>query len=462
MLKSAGLVFISQVVMMVVLFLRNILIARLISVEDFGLAVNLSIAVAFIENASYIGMQRMIVQDRDGESRHFQAALHMLQVIRGVLGGLAALALAIPYAHFIGVPEVGWAFAVLALLPLLRGFQHLDFARFERNMQFGATVTITWASPILSLVVALLVYFISADYQMMLWAIVAQQIAQCVLSHLLAERRFELAWDMAIMRRALAFGIPLLANGLLLFALTNGDRLIITNQFGLEVLGWFSAAFMLVQAVATLVKRTFSSVVLPKLSAQADNRAIQAATLQMGLFLGIGLGLGMMFIGPALLLTAFDMRYAPALEVLAILALIQSVLMFKGTIATVAMSMADTLNAVYGNLPRLVSFPIAFWAAQSGYDLIAVLLIGLVGELFGTGLSLALLKRQRGVPLRSLALPTGLALAVGGLALWDSLQNPPSPEMFVAWNLNHVGLFILSCCFVVSLRELLNIVLRRR
>lgn len=457
MLKSAGLIFISHVVTMVVLFLRNVLVARLISVEDFGIAVNFAIAFAFLENATYVGLQRMIVQDKEGNSPHFQYALHLFQLIRGVIALIVGLLLAGPYAAFLGIPEVGWAFMVLATLPLIRSFQHLDIFRYQREMRFGAEAFATVASPIVSLVVALVVYLFSADYQMMLWAIMIQQIFHIVLTHVLAERPFGLAWDPVIMRRALGFGLPLMANGLLLFAFANGERVIVGAQLGLEVLGWFSAGYMLVQAGSALLKRTLNSLMLPKLSAAHDNIELRDATLQLSMVLGMALLLGTVIVGPWFLVATFGPDYVPVLGVLIILGLVQMVLILKSGVVMVAMSRGDTLSALYSNMPSLAYLPVGYLLLQNGYGLLALLYVGLVSELVGLALALWLVRARHGVSLRAQAVPGVFFGLTFVWVLWLQSHVAVVPQMPGA---GEMVLVVLCGCVALSSRALLRYAVR--
>ena len=48
-------------------FARNIVIARLVSVEDLGIAGTFATAMAIIEMLSYFALDRLLVQAPDGE-----------------------------------------------------------------------------------------------------------------------------------------------------------------------------------------------------------------------------------------------------------------------------------------------------------------------------------------------------------------------------------------------------------
>jgi O-antigen/teichoic acid export membrane protein len=54
---------------------RNIMIARLLSVDDFGIASTFAMTMAFVDMSANIGIDRLVVQSKEGQSERFQATL---------------------------------------------------------------------------------------------------------------------------------------------------------------------------------------------------------------------------------------------------------------------------------------------------------------------------------------------------------------------------------------------------
>src|SRR5687768_16809349 len=96
---------------------RNVIIARLISVEDFGIASTFAITMALVEMASNFSLDRLVVQDRDGDRPHVLATLHAVQAVRGLIGAGILYMLAGLLASLFGVPDVVYAYQALAIIP---------------------------------------------------------------------------------------------------------------------------------------------------------------------------------------------------------------------------------------------------------------------------------------------------------------------------------------------------------
>lgn len=404
-------------------FLRNIVIARLISVEDFGIASLFAVSMSLVEMLSNMAIDKIIVQADDGGEARVQATGHAFQALRGAVAGAVLFLAAWPLANLFGVPEAAWAFQWLALVPVARGFVHLDPVRYQRDMRFAPSVLVLTVPQLVALGLAFPLGAWLGNYAAMLWLILTQAVLQLALSHLLASRPYRWAWDVAVLKRMVGFGWPLLVNGLLMFLIFQGDKAIVGAMFTMAELGWFSAAFMLTLTPAMILTRVLQYLLLPFLSrARGDaERFDERYTLavSVSLLLSTMLAVGMTLGGPALLLLLYGDSYAAGVAVMVWLALTQGVRAAKSGPMIVAIACAKTHNPMYANFARLLSLLGAIAAVFSGYGVAAVAIAGLLGEICALFVSMLLLRSTLGLriffaipPLVFAALLSAGALAV--------------------------------------------------
>ena len=253
-----------------VLLVRNLLIARLIPVADYGVAATFAIVVSLLEMASALGLQQQIVQSKRGDDPDFQAALQGFQLLRGVVSGGIMVALAGPAADFMGMPEATWAYRVLAVIPVLNAMQHFDIHRLNREMAFGPLIATSLVPAIVSLALVWPLARWFGDWQVMLWALVIQAVLMTAVSHVTARRRWRLRLDRSVMIGALRFGWPLLLNSILLFAVFNGDRVIVARELGPAALGIFSMGVTLTLTPTLVLGKTAQNFFLPQFTRAGD------------------------------------------------------------------------------------------------------------------------------------------------------------------------------------------------
>ena len=399
--------------------MRNIVIARLISVEDFGIASTFAITMSVVELASNISLDRLLVQAHDGEEPHFLPTLHAVQAVRGLLGAIVLYAAAGPIALLFGVPDVVWAYKALALIPLLRGLAHLDMFRRQRAMEFTPSVTVEAAAQLLAAMAALPLALGFGDWRAMLYALLLQQIVFTATSHWVSTRPYRWSWDSGVIRRALQFGWPIFLNGFLMFGIFYGDRIIVGSLIGMKELGWFSAAFLLTLVPTTVLAKTCQSFFLPQLSAARDDMVefsrIYMLTFQCIVFGALMLAILFALAGPPIFIMFFGRDYEPAVTILIWLSVMQALRVAKAGPAIAAVAKGETMNPLLANIPRAVLLLFAALAVVFGGGILTVVTMAMIGEAVAFGLSILLTKRLLSAPSARVGLPSVMSLGVLGL-----------------------------------------------
>ncbi len=411
------------------LLVRNLLIARLISVEDYGIAATFALALAIIEMTSAFGLQQQMVQDKRGDDPDFQAALQGFQVLRGGINMVIMFLLAAPFAAFMGVPEVTWAHQMIVVVLVLNGFVHFDIHRLTRGMRFGPAALAAGLAPLVALLAVWPLYLAFGDYRVMLWSLIIQAAATALMSHLVAERPYRLRFDRAVIQDSLRFGWPLILDGMVLFAIFNGERLIIGNALGMEPLALFSMAMTLTLTPAILLQKSAGNYFLPQLSARAWLPAFQPlamVTLQAHLFLGGVLVLAVAVAAGPLVHLVLGPKYAPIVPILTLLAIMQGLRIAKGGGVAISMARAHTANGLVANLVRVLTLPVVWYLARTGGNLTEIILIAIAGEALGLLISLVMLRVQLRMSLRAALWPVLVMCAIFATGIMAHLQGWPA------------------------------------
>ncbi len=433
-------------------FLRNVFIARLVSVEDFGIVVLLALTLSAVETISNIAIDRLLIQAPDGDEPGLQANSHALQSARGVTGGFVVYFCAPWIAVLFKIPDATWAFQTLALVPAIRGFMHLDTVRFQREMLFGPTFWVIVAPQAASLALAIPLVYWLRDYSVIVWAMLAQALAQTAITHFLASRPYRWALEPVTVRRVLAFGWPLLANGLLMFVIFEGDKAVIATAFTPEVVGWYGAALMLTMAPAMFVTSVLQSLMLPPLSRLQKEpeqfRLRYTQVIHACLLLGLLTAAIFAVFGPELLVALFGKRYISGTDVVIVLGLTQGVRIVKSGQFVSAVALADTKTPFIANLARGAALGAAIGLVAIGYGPLAVAVMGLVGEIASYAIATHLLARRLKSPTFEHFPQVAVWLSLAGLSWVVGLSLRQFAEPFVQLFSGLLCLFITVAVFI--------------
>ena len=376
-------------------FLRNIILARMLTKADFGLAAFFALTISLIDLNARMGLGRQIVQAPDGGSDSFMRTAHAFQFFIGILSFFLLLCLSYPVAYLLGVPDKTWAFSLISVVPLVRSLNNLDIERKQRNYNFLPSVyTELIPQLIVTAITFPLCYFIN-DFRVILVLIILKCTFTTLLTHFLSKGKYRWGWNKEIVLNMWSFSWPLLINGLFMYLTQKGDRLIIGYFFSLDELALYSAAVMFVSVPYMLMANISLSIMLPVLShSQSDAITFSrdyCKCLEISSLIAVISMVPLMLCSENILILVFGNKYSNGGTVLTLLAAACAFRFLRISPATAAMAKADTKNNMFSSILRSTSIIIAgvaIFLFKSIESVAASMLVGEIVALFGAFLLL--------------------------------------------------------------------------
>lgn len=380
--------------------LRNAILGHFLSPQDFGIAATFAVTVLFLEIAGDMGIDKLLVQAKDGDDAKLQNNAQLFAVLRGTVSGILLL-IAAPYVVMLfHIPQAQSAFYMLALVPLIRGFIHLDVKRVQRELRFFPNLYVELIPQFISCLLAFPIVFIEADYAAALDLTLLQSLLLVLVSHRLADRDYQLSLDREVISRMVKFGWPLMINGLLMFFVYQSDKFVIGAYYDMEKLGIYSAAFMLAMAPALLVSKVLNTVILPFFSRkQDDHRQLNVSYLhstEITVLIASAYTVFFTLYGGAALALVFGDHFQGNAELMAALGILWSLRMLRVPATLLAMSKGHTKVGLTANIFRSFAiFGVLYLSMrQSPIELIAY--TGCAGELLAVLITLIQVRRMYG------------------------------------------------------------------
>jgi O-antigen/teichoic acid export membrane protein len=429
-------------------FARNALIGHALSKGEFGIATTIALLLQIIETITDIGADRLIVQADDGATQRFVSASHTLYLVRGVILAILMLAIGPLIAAAFNIPQAGTAFAVAAVVPLIKGFSHLDWRRAQRCFNNAPHVLIDVAPQAIALFATLPALAWTGDFSAVAWLALVQALATVAVSHAIAARPYRLAFDAAILKRQFAFGWPILASALPLVAVYQGDRIIIAHVGGMEALASFTAAFMVTMVPGLIAAKVGHSLMLPMFSeAQRLSGSVrrplmlmaETITLVAAVFLAV-----FVIAGDSIVTLVFSDKYAGLGRVAAWLAAMWAMRMIQAVPGMALMARGETRPFLVAGIIRAHAVPVVAYAAYKGYGLDVVAAIGCAFEALTLAyICLRLDQVERGLGWILCSRATYL-IPAGLVSILATLVMPQSPTG-IALSLGLVIAVIAAC-----------------
>jgi O-antigen/teichoic acid export membrane protein len=417
-------------------FARNIILARMLSKADFGLAAVFGMSISLLEVAGRMSFGQQNIQSKDGDSIPFQATSHTFQFILSFVSACLILCLSHPMALVFKVPEAAWAFAMLALVPLARGLEHLDYYRQQRELDYLPAVMCEVVPQAVMTVAVWPMTVWLGDFRVIIWLMLGKAVLGIVMSHWLARRPYRWAWHADFVKGMWSFGWPLLLTGLLIFGSQQADQVVVGAFLSLNNLATYALALSLVSMPWLIFGQVGSSLMLPVLSRVQEDpaqfRSRYRTCVECASVGAVALTLPLIVFGEQIVTLFYGGKYAGSGTVMAILGAASAVRFLRFVPAVASMARADTLNQLYANIWRSLSLPLAALVAMLGGGMAMVAVCALGAELVSTGFTALRLRRRQGVPLQDTMRGAAFVLGFVFAGLGTVYLGAPSWGVWIA------------------------------
>lgn len=408
-LKGGAVLVASQFTSNLCSFGRNIIIARLVTPENFGVASIFVMVVAFFEIISNLSLDRLLIQADDGENIVFQKVAHFILAIRGIIISIILLLTANLIANMFNIPEAKGAFYILAATPLLSGFKHLDIKRFEKKMQFLPGATVEIVTQFVTLILAWPIGKFYGDFRAMLALLLIKGLISNILTHVVAVRQYRWSRKKEYLNRFITFGWPLLLNGLLMFCILQSDRFLIgiskklfNSSFDMSDVGVYSAATMITMVPAMILIRVGSALFFPVLSKlKSDNELFFKVGSLYGKLLAFFGGTFCVFLilsSDTLIPAIYGNKYTCDKFLTIWLAIFWAIRIMRVLPTAMSMARGNTINLLKTNTIRFTSLTLVIFVVAKGVDLYWIAAAGVLGEITAYTYSLFQNRKSLDIP----------------------------------------------------------------
>ena len=348
----------------VVQFGITVLLARLLSPEDFGLVALAFIVVGFAQMVVDLGLGPAIVQREELGDRHVRIAF----TISTLIGLAAALLLAggAPlFAALLGNSAVVNVLRAQSLIFLFAGLGATGRALLERRLDFRGLFFVDLSSYLLgyapvATVLALLDFGV--------WSLVAASLLQgliaAVVSLTLGRHSLRPLLAPAETRDLLDFGFGVLLNRTVVYASYNGDNFVVGRWLGPAALGLYTRAFQLMMLpLAHLQAITWNVMFAAYSRLQSDRPRAARAYLkgvQLNAMVVAPISAGMVMAGPHLVVGLYGAKWIGATYALQILA---AVMLFRAVYGAIG-ALTHAFGEVYAEFRRQAVYAVLVIAAS--------------------------------------------------------------------------------------------------
>jgi len=224
----------------------NLVLARLLFPEAFGIMAIVSVIIQGLMQFSDVGVSPAIMQSKRGDDPDFLNTAWTIQMMRGLALWLAACALAWPMAQIYDAPLLLQLLPVAGLSLLITGFNPTRLDSAKRHLRFGRVTAIDFGVQIAGILAAVgLAWWLQSVWALVISGLVSALVGLVLYWVFLPGLRNRIMWEKPAAKELVTFGKWIFLSTICGFLFNQADKLILGKYLSFSVFGVYNIGFFL-------------------------------------------------------------------------------------------------------------------------------------------------------------------------------------------------------------------------
>lgn len=247
---------------------NNVVLARLLAPELFGIMLIVNTLRTGVELLSDIGIGQNIISNKNGEDPDFYNTAWILQIVRGIILALVCIAVTYPVSQFYNSQTIYKIIPVISSIFVFTGFQSISRFIAQKRLNLKAVSIYD----IFVAVSSMIVHIVCAIITPTIWAlvyggIISSAVAMAGSFFIVDGVKYKFGFSVPYAKEILHFGKWILLSTIVYFLSMNFDRLYLARSLPFQILGIYGVARSLADVLSLLVARIGSLVIFPMVAA---------------------------------------------------------------------------------------------------------------------------------------------------------------------------------------------------
>lgn len=270
-LRGGGFLTIGSFVENLGRFARNIILARLIAPEAFGIMATVIASVAVIEAITQVGLRQSTIQNKNGGEEGFLNAVWWISSLRGLALYLIAFFASPFISSYFGAPDSAYILRTGFLVILFNGLISPRIHLLEKELRFKNWIILMQGAGILGVVIAIVSAFYLENVWSLLLGYIGEAIIRLILSFVFCSIKPKFRISKLYIKDILQFSKKLFGLPFLMMIYAQLDIYVIGRVLTLKELGMYVLVRSLSDMPSTFFAKIVEPIVLPVFSKMQDD-----------------------------------------------------------------------------------------------------------------------------------------------------------------------------------------------
>ncbi len=307
--------FIQRFGSLVISFITNMVLARLLSPEDFGTVGYILVFMSFADVLVDSGLGHSLIQKKNISHTDISTIFTSNILLAIVIFALIFI-LAPNIANYIGIPDLVIYLRIEALTVLLRAGYVINNAILNKKLDFKCLTKVNVSAALLSSVIAIILAFLGCG----IWSLIVKSIAMhatlLVLYNVFGHLKVSLKIDWRTLKELFGFGWFVALTNIIDLLYSNIVSFIMGKTYSVKELGYYTQANSLKQIPVYSISMVVTQVMFPVMSEIQDEkqkvRHYMKQSISIGASVVFPIMLFLIALAEPIIVFLYSAKWAPA------------------------------------------------------------------------------------------------------------------------------------------------------
>ncbi len=262
----------------------NMVLARLLLPEDFGVVATITLVISFAEVFTAAGFQKYIIQHEFANDEELDKSTN---VAFWTNLGLSTLACGIIFlfrnkiAVLVGSPGLGIPITIASLLIMLHAFSSIQMARYKRDLDFKTLFFVRIGTTLIPLIVTIPLAIALRNFWALLIGNLASQLFNAIVLTWKAKWKIKFYYNFSLFKDMFSFTSWTLLESISIWLTSNIDVFIISQYLTGHYVGLYKTSMSTVGSYMSLIEAVIVPVLFSALSRHQNNETEFKSTYYM-------------------------------------------------------------------------------------------------------------------------------------------------------------------------------------
>lgn len=246
-----------------------IILARLLTPDDYGIIFKAAVAIAFVEIVTVLGADKYLINKvRPSDSAYDTA--WTLRLIQYLIISIVLFLSAGKIALFMDEPAIVNVLRYMAIGVFFTGFENIGIIKIQKEMDFRRLFYLGLLKKVIGFVATLIVAFIWETYWALVVGVIVTRLSGLILSYIISDYRPRIC--LLGLREQWQFSKWILVDNVAVYLRNKSDMLFVAQYFDVKDVGQFGMAASLSELPTTEIITPIQGALYPGLAAVSSEK----------------------------------------------------------------------------------------------------------------------------------------------------------------------------------------------